>query len=78
MNASRINLLPTGNRPLTSKKPATESTAVQGIPFIKELYFLDQNCKPQGFHLSGRNARLPPVYEPVLVPDGGKYHTREV
>jgi len=39
--ASRINLLPAGNRPVPSKKPATESPSAQGMLKVEELYFSD-------------------------------------
>ena len=46
---SRINLLPTGNRCITTRKPATESTRVQGMFFSEELSFSDQKCKSHPF-----------------------------
>jgi len=36
------NLLPTGNRAVMSKKPATESSVAQGKPECEEVLFLDQ------------------------------------
>ena len=45
---SRINPDPTGNRRDKLKKPATESTSVQGNREYEELYFSDRIVHRQG------------------------------
>jgi len=42
-----------------TNKPATESTCAQGISFIEELSFSDQNCNCHLFSLSAPFPQYP-------------------
>jgi len=52
-NTSGYSSLPRGNRWVTSNKPSTERTSVQGCVEYEEVSFPDQNCKSQDVQHSG-------------------------